>query len=235
MWINSTVAALPLGVSVTVNGDFDPGASGGTAVNSPTQSTLSIGTATLVYNNSDISAFVAPGGSIVVSLGNLTTAAGDLNPVSFSGALLNLTVQITDPPAAPAVGVLPLAITGNVGVSGETVTFTASSTENEVDFLAQSCVQKIVSMVVDPVTTVMSGDPPADIGATLTVVYGQPVVAGDVDGDGSVTLVDAVRALFIASGLDQGQCDEIERGDIAGTGVLDLTNAVLIARASYGL
>lgn len=233
--VSAAFASLPVGVSVTVSGDFDPGTTAGTASNSPTQSSLSIGTATLIYNNSDISAFVTPGGTVVVTLGNMTTAAGDLNPVSFTGAKLDLTVQISDPPAAPAVSVLPLTLSGSVGVSGETLTLTASATENEVDFLTQTCVPKIVSVIVDPSTTVVSGDPPKDIGGTLAVVYGQAVVPGDVDGDGSVTLVDVVRALQLAGGLDQAQCEEVERGDIAGTGVLDLTNAVLIARSWYGL
>jgi hypothetical protein len=233
----AAIASMPTAVSVTVHGDFDAGTSGGTATNSPTQSSLAVGAASLLYDNSEVSVTVLPGDRLAVTLGTVQAATGAILPASFTGATLNLTLELNDPPAAPAIAVIPLTISGSVGASGETLTLTASPAENEADFLTTLCVPKIISVIVDPTvpTTVIGGDPPQDISANLSIVYGIAFAPGDVDGDGSVTLIDAVKGLQIISGIDVSQCDEVERGDIVGTGMLDMVNIVRIARKSYGL
>lgn len=228
-------AAMPSGVSLSVHGDFVPGTSGATANNSATISTLSLSTATITFNSADLNTVLLPGNVLAVNLGSISTAASDLNSLAFDGASLDLVVQLLDPPAAPSVAVIPLAIAGTVGPYGDTLTLTATASLNSVEFIGTDCIPKIITVTNTAPTVVVSGTGPADIAGSLSVVYAQSFVPGDVDGDGSVTLIDAVRGLQLVSGIDEAQCDEVERGDLSGSGVMDLVNVVLIARKSYGL
>lgn len=228
-------ASVPTGVSLTVHGEFAPGTSGAAASNSDTISTLSLGTATVTFNSADANVVLLPGDLLSISLGSISTAASGLNSTVFDGASLDLTVELLNPPAAPNVAVIPLAIAGSVGPYGDTLTFTASAAVNSVEFIGTDCIPKIITVANTAPTVVVSGTGPEDVAGSLSVVYAQSFVPGDVDGDGSVTLIDAVRGLQLVSGIDEAQCDEVERGDLSGSGVMDLVNVVLIARKSYGL
>ena len=159
MCMSAAIATLPAGVTLTVHGDFDPGTSGGAAVNSATSSSLSIQTATLIFDSSDVNVSITPGDTMIISLGTLNAITGQLLPVSFNGAKLDLTIELTDPPAAPTVSVFQLSIAGNVGESGETLLLT-EGTGIWADFLTTPCVPRLLSVLPDAVTTVVSGAPP---------------------------------------------------------------------------
>ncbi|HEY3415232.1 MAG TPA: hypothetical protein VGM51_19525 [Armatimonadota bacterium] len=229
------LASMPTGISLSVHGSFDPGTSGATASNSSTISTLTLRTATITFSSADLSVVLLPGNLLSVNLGSISTAATDLNSVAFDGASLDLDVQLLDPSASPSAAVIPLTITGSVGPYGDTLTLTASTALNSVEFSATDCIPKMITVANTAPTVALSGAGPEDIAGSLSVVYAQSFVPGDVDGDGSVTLIDAVRGLLLVSGIDEAQCDEVERGDLAGTGAMDIVNVVLIARKSYGL
>jgi len=58
---------------------------------------------------------------------------------------------------------------------------------------------------------------------------------GDVDGDGRVTVVDALALLRIAVGIDSPVPGKVIRGDVDGRPGLSVGDAVVVLRASVGL
>ncbi|MBR6006501.1 MAG: Ig-like domain-containing protein [Clostridia bacterium] len=59
----------------------------------------------------------------------------------------------------------------------------------------------------------------------------EPIPAdGDLDGDGSVTVADALIALRIAMGIIEPSGDQVAHGDMNGNGSIDVNDAVMILR-----
>lgn len=66
-----------------------------------------------------------------------------------------------------------------------------------------------------------------------TAVYIPPML-GDIDGDGEVSVLDAILALRFAMGLDEFTDTQIAAGDVNGSGNINTTDALLILRYSMG-
>ncbi|MBQ2191046.1 MAG: hypothetical protein II409_01395 [Clostridia bacterium] len=65
---------------------------------------------------------------------------------------------------------------------------------------------------------------------------GQPAEAdGDLDGDGEVTISDALMAMRIAMGLLDGTDEYAAHGDIDGDGEITISDALVIMRTAMGL
>ena len=60
-------------------------------------------------------------------------------------------------------------------------------------------------------------------------------VKGDLDGDGEITVSDALRALRIAAKLDAETPDALRLGDADGDGEITVSDALMILRAAVGL
>ncbi len=72
--------------------------------------------------------------------------------------------------------------------------------------------------------------------ATPTIT--PPVLLGDVDGDGSVTLADAIQVARCAIGVStlSAELPNAETAaDFDGNGIIDMTDAILIARVAIGV
>jgi len=61
------------------------------------------------------------------------------------------------------------------------------------------------------------------------------LVRGDSDGDGKVTIADAVIALRIAVGLERGATHQLMASDLNGDGKVDLSDVTRILRAAVAL
>lgn len=57
---------------------------------------------------------------------------------------------------------------------------------------------------------------------------------GDTDGDGFITIFDAVKVLLVSYGLTTADGSEMDRGDVDGDGVLRLADALSILRKVAG-
>ena len=75
------------------------------------------------------------------------------------------------------------------------------------------------------------------VGGTLTVVGEGPAVRrkGDVNGDGAITITDAVLALQMAVQLISPTPDQLFAADINGNGAVSVGDAVAILRAVLGI
>lgn len=76
-----------------------------------------------------------------------------------------------------------------------------------------------------------------DVVACYTDDY-SPVLLGDVDGDGSVTLADAIQVARCAIGVStlSAELPNAETAaDFDGNGRIDMTDAILIARVAIGV
>lgn len=62
-----------------------------------------------------------------------------------------------------------------------------------------------------------------------------PLLPGDVDGNGAVTIADAILALRCAMGLIDLTTEQSEAGDMNGDGSISIADAVMILRAAMGL
>lgn len=83
----------------------------------------------------------------------------------------------------------------------------------------------------------ITGNEGIDIVACYTDDY-SPVLLGDVDGDGSVTLADAIQVARCAIGVStlSAELPNAETAaDFDGNGRIDMTDAILIARVAIGV
>lgn len=62
-----------------------------------------------------------------------------------------------------------------------------------------------------------------------------PAKPGDLDDNGAVTIVDALRMLRIVVGLTVSTVQDMQRGDMNGNGSLDIGDALMILRKTVGL
>ena len=62
-----------------------------------------------------------------------------------------------------------------------------------------------------------------------------PVLPGDVDDNGTVTIADAILALRCAMGLITLSPEQMQAGDMDGDGAINIADAVMILRAAMGL
>jgi len=62
-----------------------------------------------------------------------------------------------------------------------------------------------------------------------------PVIAGDLNGDGSVSIADVVIELRVVVGLAKPTTAQLAAGDLNKNGVIDLADAVALLRAAIGL
>jgi hypothetical protein len=81
--------------------------------------------------------------------------------------------------------------------------------------------------------TVVDGVSPPDV--LLVLQKAIPILAGDVDGDGSVTARDAMLALRIALHLTQGTASQMQAADLNGDGTVLISDVLLILRRALGL
>ena len=83
----------------------------------------------------------------------------------------------------------------------------------------------------------ITGNEGIDIVACYTDDY-SPVLLGDVDGDSSVTLADAIQVARCAIGVStlSAELPNAETAaDFDGNGRIDMTDAILIARVAIGV
>ncbi len=59
--------------------------------------------------------------------------------------------------------------------------------------------------------------------------------SGDIDGDGSTTVTDAIIALRIAMGITSADPEQIEAGDMNGDGAIGVNDAIIILRMAMGI
>jgi len=73
--------------------------------------------------------------------------------------------------------------------------------------------------------------------ATTTIhpVPANACASGDMNGDGQVTVADALLALQIATGLVPTTASALANGDVNGDGIINATDALLILRRAVGL
>ncbi|HEY3268442.1 MAG TPA: dockerin type I repeat-containing protein [Armatimonadota bacterium] len=234
-WLSLATALLaaPVSLQLTVHGDFDPGSTGAAADNAESLSVLSLQTAMVSYQSAALNLVLQPGDTVEASVGALSTATGSADPIAFDGARLNLTLVAEDPAVSTPIGVLSSALTGSVGSGSEVLNLTWAA-PTTVTFTTTDCVPKDITVTVEPVSALASGGPEADIIATIHMDYATPFEPGDTDGSGSVDLIDAVRSLHLASGIDAASCEEFERADLDGNGILDIVDACMIARKALG-
>ena len=62
-----------------------------------------------------------------------------------------------------------------------------------------------------------------------------PVIPGDVDGNGTVTIADAILALRCSMGLLSLTPEQLSAGDMNGDGTITIADAVTLLRAAMGL
>ncbi len=67
------------------------------------------------------------------------------------------------------------------------------------------------------------------------IEYEPDYIPGDVDGNGSVTVSDAIMALRAAMGIVSLSDDQIMRGDVDGSGSITVSDAIMILRAAMGI
>lgn len=70
--------------------------------------------------------------------------------------------------------------------------------------------------------------------ARFTFAAGEPG-SGDIDGDGVVTVGDALLALRIAMGILDAAPQQLEAGEMDGDGVITIADAVILMRVAMGL
>lgn len=69
----------------------------------------------------------------------------------------------------------------------------------------------------------------------LTAVYRGGAIAGDINGDGSVTAQDALMAMRFSLQLMSLTDEQLSAGDVNGDGTVNAADALLIMRAAMGL
>lgn len=72
-------------------------------------------------------------------------------------------------------------------------------------------------------------------GLTASISAGSSFQAGDVDGDGTVTITDALLAMRSAMGIIELNDDQFSRANIDGDSDVDLSDAVTILRIAMGI
>ena len=147
-------------------------------------------------------------------------------------------------PAEPPVILGPTTVTANYIVRNWTVKFYDSLTG-----------QKIASQFVPHGSAAQAPEPPVHEGyvfagwdadfscvtsnLTVNALYGpagvSPALPGDVDGDGSVSSVDALTVLRHALGIITLGQDGLAAADLNGDGAVDSSDALLILRAALGI
>jgi hypothetical protein len=58
---------------------------------------------------------------------------------------------------------------------------------------------------------------------------------GDVDGDGTLSITDALLALRIAMGIVEPTEEQLAHGDLDGDGAISTTEALMIMREAMGI
>lgn len=103
----------------------------------------------------------------------------------------------------------------------------------------------LTGIVYDEKSLSVSSMDPA--GNTSTVIYDKGIPTGDIDGDGTVRLADALAALRHVAGTDpinpitdsakffNGDVGGLINGRVARDGSIDITDSVLILNKAYGL
>ena len=72
-------------------------------------------------------------------------------------------------------------------------------------------------------------------GSYAVAISGASQLLGDVDGDMSVTIKDALALLKYVMSVEKLEADAVERGDVRATGKPDISDARSILRYSFGL
>lgn len=62
-----------------------------------------------------------------------------------------------------------------------------------------------------------------------------PSLTGDIDGDGEVTVADAIMALRCTMGILELTPEQIEAGDMNESGAIEVSDAIIILRTAMGL
>ena len=91
-----------------------------------------------------------------------------------------------------------------------------------------------ITAVGEYTLTVVNGS--KEVTVHFTVVDSTPVgKAGDMDGDGEITVADALRALRIAAKLAEPTADDLRIGDVDGDGEITVADALKILRVAAKL
>jgi hypothetical protein len=239
-----TITFAPLPAKAFGDADFAPGAtaSSGLTVTYASSNTavativsgmihiVSVGTATIIASQGGNSNYAA---APDVTQALTVNRAATTTTVSSSSTSIPLGGSVT----------LTASITG-LGVTG-TVTFSDGATNlGTVSLSGGTASLTAFSLSAGPhlITASYSGDTSnaPSVSAALTVVV---LSDGDLNGDGVVTVADALKALRIAMGLDATTASDLAHGDVApllnGTpqfdGKIDVSDVVLILRKAAGL
>lgn len=70
---------------------------------------------------------------------------------------------------------------------------------------------------------------------SIPIFESSPVISGDMDGNGTVNITDAVLALRCAMGLITPTPEQNAAGDMDGNGVISIADAIMVLRAAMGL
>ena len=73
------------------------------------------------------------------------------------------------------------------------------------------------------------------VAEAASALAAKPALKGDADGDGSVTVSDALRALRFAARLTEAYANALSVCDIDGDGEITVTDALAILRAAVGI
>ena len=100
-------------------------------------------------------------------------------------------------------------------------------------------VRSTIESTADPIAVSPPITPIAKVNAAKALQSLKPatpqVVLGDLNGDGTVEVADAVVALQFAVGIGTPTPAQVQAGDLNGDGSIDVADVLLILRLALGL
>ncbi|SNB47394.1 Ig-like domain-containing protein [Geobacter sp. DSM 9736] len=196
----------------------------------------------------------------------VSTVNGTTVPVTFSNGTYNFTTDLAAE-GTYLITVTAIDAVGTVSTSSRTVYLDVTPPRFTIDPVDSPNPVRM-SGTLEPGATLVVKDRSGPIGivtigndgtwsvdlsgvaydrGTLSISPADPAgnttQGGDLDGDGTVNLVDAIKALRFAAGVDTATFGDILRGDVAPLrnhvpqpdGVIDINDTILIMRRVVGL
>ena len=232
-------------------------AQGNLTTNVPTQTingTVEAGAAVTVTVNGGAAAFATvTGGTWSFTINPLAAGVNTVTVTAtdFSENLTTAAIAITLDTAAPLLSInavttptsLKNQTIGGTVEAGATVAVTLGGTTTPATVTGSTWSFNLTGLAVGANNLTITATDPVGNKATSSAVISLLVPDGDLDGNASATVADAVLALRIAVGLTTASAGEMAHGDVAPLvggkpqpdGKIDVGDALVILRKVVGL
>ncbi len=216
---DNPVASVPASITVPAGSTSTSFTITTTAVAGPTSATI-----TAVYGG-------------ITKTGVLTVTPSAVSSLSMSqtSVLSNDSAEgtVTLIGAAPSGGSVVLLSSNNASVASVPASITVPAGSTSATFTITTY------QVAGSTPVTITANYGSIMTATITVIPAD----GDLNGDGITDMIDALRALRIASGIDKASASDLSHGDVAPLilgkrhpdGKIDLSDVVVILRRAAGL